>query len=152
MPVPAVAYYLCSTLYITNVVVQGDTPADCTVADLAFVGGVGNEERLLRVLKSNELVPAEMRSNSELLHLEKELTKLRKSTEWANNGLKQVCKRLNCKLSFDDAKYMEILELSILLYNWRNSTCDHQQVKKFFNSLVDDEDDKDNALLVDCLV
>jgi hypothetical protein len=101
------------------------------------------------VLKSNELVPAEM-SNSELLHLEKELIKLRQSTEcWANNGLKQVCKRLNCKLSFDDAKNMEMLELSILLYNWRNSTCDRQQVKKFFNSLVDDEDDEDNALLVD---
>jgi hypothetical protein len=84
----------------------------CTVADLAFVGGVGNEKYLLRVLKSNELVPAEM-SNSKLLHLEKELTKLHKSTERENNGLQQVCKCLNCKLSFEDAKNMEMLELSI---------------------------------------
>jgi hypothetical protein len=111
----------------------------CVVADLAFVGGVRDDDRVLRVLKSSELVPAEI-SNAELVDLEKDLTKLRQSTEWANNGLKQVCKRLDCKLSFDDAKNKEMLELCILLHNWRNSTCDRQQLKTFFRSLVQDQE------------
>ena len=52
----------------------------CVVADLAFLDGVGNDDRVLRVLKSNELVPAEIGS-AELVDLEKELTKLRQATE-----------------------------------------------------------------------
>ena len=89
----------------------------CVVADLAFVGGARNDDRILQVLESNKLVLAEF-GNSVLVNLRKKLTKLCQSTKWANNGFKQVLQRhLECKLSCDNAKNKALLELCIILYN-----------------------------------
>ena len=121
------------------------------VADTAFRGSLLNGN-IKRILKHGERIPPVL-TNEGHRQLEKLLTRVRQPAEWGNNALVQAFKRLRQRLGGNDELNGELMRATILLHNWRVSTCNRNQIKSFFQQLQLDEggatDDEDNLLIVE---
>ena len=106
----------------------------CVLADSAYRGWIDNS-KILRVLKSSEYLPPDMTAE-ELREREAAITRCRQSVEWGNNCFKQHIRRLDNKLGYDDENNSELMELAILIYNFRLPYTDRNQVKRFFQNLM----------------
>ena len=111
------------------------------VADSAFKGKILGS-KVLRILREGELLPVGM-DYDELQERERVLIRARQPSEWGNNTLVQFIKRLRQCLSGDDKFNQHVMELSLLLHNFRVHYSDRNQLKKFFLNLEQDESDAD---------
>lgn len=67
------------------------------------------------------------------------LTHLRQCSEWGNNVLTGVFRRLKTKLPTENIHRGYIMWCSILLHNWRTETVGRNQIKTYFNNLEKEE-------------
>ena len=61
------------------------------------------------------------------------LTHLRQCSEWGNNVLTGVFRRLKCKLPTDNVHRALIMWSTILLHNWRTETVGRNQIQTYLN-------------------
>jgi len=64
------------------------------------------------------------------------LTHLRQASEWGNNVLTGVFRRLKNELPTDNVHRATILWTAVLLHNFRTETMDRNQIKTYFNEVV----------------
>ena len=102
------------------------------VCDSAFNTG-GNLKG--KLVKLKEAPTGDEEIAQEKSDYEKSLTHLRQCSEWGNNVLTGVFRRLRTKLPTDNVKRATIQWCCILLHNWRTETCDRNQIKTYFNNL-----------------
>ena len=79
------------------------------------------------------------------------LTHLRQCSEWGNNILTGVFRRLRTNLPTDNVRRAYIMWSCILLHNWRTETVGRNQIQTYFDEIVKplDEMDKTNKDIVD---
>ena len=100
------------------------------VADTAFKGDL-LLGKIVKVLKEGEYIPAGL-SDEDLVEVERYIRRARQPGEWINRDFVACFKRLRQILGiYDDVNSKRMLA-SILVHNWRVSTCERNQVKKFF--------------------
>ena len=120
------------------------------MADTAFRGSLLNGN-IRRILKHGERIPPVLTDEGHN-RLERLLTRVRQPAEWGNNALVQAFKRLRQRLGGNDELNGELMRATVLLHNWRVSTCNRNEIKSFFRQLELDEpatDGEDNVLLVE---
>ena len=105
----------------------------CVLADTAYKGKCLHG-KVIRILKKGELLPAGM-NQATLEDLEKHIIRGRQPSEWSNNQHVQFMKRLRNGLSIDDTFNSCLMELSILLHNFRVHCCDRNETKRYFLNL-----------------
>ena len=106
----------------------------CILVDTNFQGRlIGG--KLIRILKEGDYLPDGW-LQAQVERLERLVTRGRQPSEWSNNQLVQYMVRLRSKLGmFDDFNGL-LMELSILLYNYRVEYTDRNETKRFFRNLV----------------
>lgn len=102
-------------------------------ADTAFEGNVIGT-KIVKILKEGQIIPEEL--PPELLsHVEGLITKARQPGEWINRDFVKEFPRLRVILGVHDDINTKYMLAAILVHNWRVSTTDRCQVKKFFEIL-----------------
>ena len=114
-------------------------PGYCILSDTAFRGAVANA-KIIKTLKVGEFLPAGM-SQDELEERETIIVRARQPSEWANNQLVQAMKRLRATLGIDDTFNTTLMELSLLLYNYRVHFSPRNELKRVFMNLEAFHDD-----------
>lgn len=100
------------------------------IADTAFKGDL-LLGKIVKVLKEGEYIPAGL-SDEDLVEVESYTHRARQPGEWINRDFVACFKRLQQILGiYDDVNSKRMLA-SILVHNWQVSTCERNQVKKFF--------------------
>ena len=66
-----------------------------------------------------------------------QLTHLRQCSEWGNNTLTGVFRRLRTKLPTNNIKRAKIMWSCIFLHNFRTETVGRNQIKTYFNYIND---------------
>jgi hypothetical protein len=89
----------------------------CIVADTAYNGALMNRP-IIKILKLNQYLPLGL-TPEEVRRKEKVIIHSRQPSEWANNQIVQSIVRPRCKLSHDDLHNTRLLELGVLLHNFR---------------------------------
>jgi hypothetical protein len=104
-------------------------------------GGAGNDERLCQVLLKfkNERAQAEI-SNSEMVDPEKDTVHFNPRSG-ARTMIETSLQAPVIANSVQTMRNQETLKFFVALCNWRCSSYDRQQVKKFSVGLVDEEDE-----------
>jgi hypothetical protein len=103
------------------------------VADTAFRGSLFNRN-IRRILKHGERILPVLTDEGHN-RLERLLTRVRQPAEWGNNALVQAFKRLRQRLGGNDELNGELMRATVLLHNWRVSTCNRNEIKSFFMQL-----------------
>lgn len=105
----------------------------CIAADTAFRGDILGS-KIVNLLKDGQIIPAEL--PPELLSdLEGHITTSRQPAEWINRDFVKEFGRLRSILGVHDDINTKRMTAAILVHNWRVSTMDRCQVKKFFQIL-----------------
>jgi len=118
---------------------QGPPKGHCMLTDTACQGSLRNCP-IVKMLKEGQFIPADL-TEDEVRELEKKIIRGRQPSEWGNNQFVQFVVRPRCKLSNDDVHNGCLLELGILLHNFRLHYSDRNQLKRFFKNLEAFEED-----------
>jgi hypothetical protein len=111
----------------------------CIVSDTAFRGNILGS-KIIKILKDGQIIPAEL--PPELLSdLERHITTSRQPGEWINRDFVKEFGRLRTILGTHDDLNTKRMTAAILVHNWRVSTMDRCQVKKFFQILYHEADE-----------
>lgn len=84
-----------------------------------------------KLVKTKEYVEDEVPSDRDAT-----LTHLRQCSEWGNNVLTGVFRRLKNELKTDNVRRGTTLWAAILLHNFRTENMDRNQIKTYFNDIV----------------
>jgi hypothetical protein len=103
------------------------------VSDTAYLGHLLTA-KIVKVLKEAQRIPDGM-TDEDLIELEKLITRARQPAEWTNRDFVSSFKKLRQILGIHDDINSKLMLASILIQNWRVSTCDRNQVKKVFHIL-----------------
>jgi DDE superfamily endonuclease len=103
------------------------------VSDTAFTGHLLTA-KIIKVLKEAQRIPDGM-TDEDVVELEKLITRARQPAEWINRDFVASFRKLRQILGIHDDINSKVMLASILIQNWRVSTCDRNQVKKFFQIL-----------------
>ena len=105
----------------------------CVLADTAFQGAITGS-KIIKVLKVGEYLPQGM-SIQELEEREPVIIRGRQPSEWSNNQLVQAMKRLRDTLCTDDGYNSVLMELGLLLHNYRVHFSPRNEIKRMFMNL-----------------
>jgi hypothetical protein len=106
------------------------------LTDTAYRGGItADDNKIIKILKEGQLIPAGW-TLDQVSRAERWITKGRQPSEWSNNQFVQFMKRTRCVLGIDDNYNSKIIELSILLCNFRVNYTDRNQTKRHFINLM----------------
>jgi len=126
-------------------IIQTTLPNGYNVAaDTAFSGSIYGK-KIVRILKENETIPFDL-GDEELIELERLITRARQPGEWINRDVVKCFERLRHILGDNNELNSKRMLAACLVHNWRVSTCDRNQVKKFFQickRLADQEAEDD---------
>lgn len=112
-------------------------------ADTAFEGNVIGS-KIIKILKEGQIIPEEL--PPELLKdVEGLITTARQPGEWINRDFVGAFPRLRVILGIHDDINTKLMMAAILVHNWRVSTTNRCQVKKFFQILEAEAEDNDLA-------
>ena len=107
------------------------------VCDDAFKT-VGNLED--KLIKTKEAFGGEGHKRSSY---DQTLTHLRQCSEWGNNVLTGVFRRLRTNLPTDNVRRAYIMWTCILLHNWRTETVGRNQIRSYFDEIVKQLDESE---------
>lgn len=106
----------------------------CILADTAFKGHL-RSGKIIRILKVGQYLPVGM-GYSEMKHREERIIRARQPSEWGNRAFRSFALQLSvAPLGTDDFFNTRLMELAVLLHNYRISTCTRNQLKRFFENL-----------------
>ena len=105
----------------------------CIAADTAFRGNIVGS-KIVKILKEGQIIPEEL-PPALLPDLERRVTTSRQPGEWINRDFVKEFSRLRSILGVRDDINQKRMLAAILVHNWRVSTMDRCQVKKFFQIL-----------------
>lgn len=124
---------------------ENDLPDEyCIIADRAYHGGVAVNNKIVRILKSSELLPPGMTA-MELCNREHLIIRARQPGEWINEDLVSYMRHLRCVLSTDDVYNGNIMEIAKLIHNFRVEHRDRNQMKHFFKNLELEDNNEEHG-------
>ena len=112
---------------------QGPPQGYCILTDTSYQGSLRNAP-IIKILKVGQFIPADL-TRDDVEELEKKIIRGRQPSEWGNNQMVQFIVRPRCTLSHDDVHNGCLLELGVLLHNYRVHYSDRNELKRFFKNL-----------------
>eukprot|EP00742_Colponemidia_sp_Colp-10_P011916 GILJ01013310.1.p1 GENE.GILJ01013310.1~~GILJ01013310.1.p1 ORF type:complete len:375 (-),score=23.47 GILJ01013310.1:55-1179(-) len=108
----------------------------CLVTDTAFKAAKEFKSKILKPLKADALNNVnDERFTAQQMILHSLVLSIRQTAEWGNAALLAMCGRLRLPLHVNPARRAELLEICVLLFNFRTTEC---EVNQILNTYRDD--------------